>query len=110
MRKRIIALFTILAGIALPVAAVAPQSEGWHPVKVQSEGARSVAKDADTEVLAAKGAIVVKTAKPVEVEVYTILGQLVSRHTVPVGTSQLEMPSRGVYIVRVGTLTGKVAL
>lgn len=110
MKVRLIALLIAFAGIAVPVSGAAPQSDGWRQLKHYSADARSVAKDSDTEVFAAKGAIVVRTVKPVEVEVYTILGQLVSRHTVPAGTSQLEMPSRGVYIVRVGRLTGKVAL
>ncbi len=110
MKARLIALLTAIAGMTVPVAAGVAQSEGWRPVRQYSEKTRSVVKDADTEVFAGKGAIVVKTSKPVGVEVYTILGQLVSRHKVAAGTSQLEMPSRGVYIVRVGRLTGKVAL
>ncbi len=110
MKTRLIALLTVIAGMTVPAAAVMPQSDGWRPVRQYAEKTRSVVKDADTEVLAGQGAIVVKAAKPVVVEVYTILGQLVSRHTVPAGTSQLEMPARGVYIVRVGRLTGKVAL
>ena len=110
MRMRAAAFMIAIAGIAFPVFGGMPQTDGWHTVKKQVEDSRSVAKDSDTEVFAAKGAIVVRTSRQVEVEVYTILGQLVSRQTLSVGTSQLEMPMRGIYIVRVGRLTGKVAL
>lgn len=107
---RLIAFFAALAGMAVPVVGGVPQTDEWRPIRHQAVEARVVAKNSETEVMAGRGAIIVRTVKPVEVEVYTILGQLVSRRTVPAGTSQLEMPLRGVYIVRVGRLTGKVAL
>lgn len=55
-------------------------------------------------------AIIITTNHHVEVRVFTILGQLVSQSELPPGTSMLNINSRGVYIVKIGNITQKVAL
>ena len=54
--------------------------------------------------------IIITTNHPVQVKVFTILGRLVSSETAPAGKSQLALPAHGVYIVKVGDLTCKVAV
>ena len=46
----------------------------------------------------------------ITVRVYTILGQMVSQATLQAGTSELRLGTRGIYLVRIGNLTQKVAI
>ena len=56
------------------------------------------------------GTIIIRTPHKIQVRVFTILGQLVSQATLNPGTSELKINSRGVYIVKIGNITQKVAL
>lgn len=62
------------------------------------------------EIFGVDGAIVVRTNHRVQVRVFTILGQLVSQTVLNAGTSELKINSRGIYIVKIGNITQKVAL
>ena len=62
------------------------------------------------EIYSKDGHIVVKLAQKSQVKVFTILGQLVSQAELNAGTSMLKMNSRGIYIVKVGNVTQKVAM
>ena len=43
-------------------------------------------------------------------KIFTILGRLVSSDSIPAGTSQFLLPAHGVYIVKIGDVTCKVAV
>ena len=62
------------------------------------------------EVYASQGSIIIRTDKKVDVRVFTILGQLVSEATLNPGTSELKMRSRGIYIIKIGNITQKIAI
>ena len=62
------------------------------------------------EIYGSKGTITIVTPKRITVRVYTILGQMVSQATLQPGTSELRLGSRGIYLVRIGNLTQKVAI
>jgi len=72
--------------------------------------AKQVFRSSEIEVRAAKGAIYVTTSRPVQVKVFSILGQLVSQETIPAGTSRLALGSHGIFIVKIADVTCKVAL
>lgn len=91
-------------------AAGSVQAAQWEQLKADRSDARVVARDSDIEVKTARLTIVVNVPRATNVKVYTILGQLISSETVPAGISQLHIPSHGVYIVKIGSLTCKVAL
>ena len=57
-----------------------------------------------------EGLIIVKTNHKVQVRIITILGQLLSQSTIEPGTSELRISSRGVYIIKIGNSTHKIAL
>lgn len=91
------------------VAVAAPRA--WEAVKPEyTAGARPVMRGEDIEVRTYPGVIVVTTLHPEQIKVFTILGRLVSADTLPSGTSRLVLPASGVYIVKVGDLTCKVAV
>ena len=62
------------------------------------------------EIFSKDGNIVVKLPHKAQVKVFTILGQLVSQAELNAGTSMLKVNSRGIYIVKVGSVTKKVAM
>jgi len=95
--------------MASPVASAALQ---WRPVTHEVQGRNLVdSRQTDgVELYGQQGAIIVKTPRRVTVRVFTILGQLVSQATLSPGTSELRMGARGIYIVKIGDVTQKVAL
>ncbi|MCF0205097.1 MAG: hypothetical protein HUK12_07395 [Muribaculaceae bacterium] len=62
------------------------------------------------DVYGKDGVIVVRTPRKIRIRVLTILGQTVSDATLNPGTSELRINSRGIYIVKIGDYTKKVAL
>lgn len=109
--KRVLFFITlILASVSIwqPEAAAAPK--GWEQTKEEYREAKSIVKEADIEILTAPTLIIVNSSKQVKIQVFTILGRLVSSETLPAGTSQLSITTHGVYIVKVGELTCKIAI
>lgn len=103
-------ILAAMACIAMAGAAYASPG-GWEPAKTeQTSTAKTVIKDADIEVKTAPGIIIVSTNHQVQIKVFTILGRLVNSETLQPGTSRLQLPTHGVYIVKVGDLTCKVAV
>lgn len=93
----------------IPLDAQAAKS--WESVRQErlSEG-KVVTRTGDVEVRTLSGTILIYASRPMQVRVFSILGQLVSSETVPAGVSQLSLGSHGLFIVKVGDLTCKVAL
>ena len=108
IRTYLLALLIVTAA-ATPVAGMAA-SKGWEIVKEERTDAKSVIRDTELEIKSASGLLIINTNHAVQVKVFTILGRLVSSETVAAGRSQLQLPAHGVYIVKVGDLTCKVAV
>lgn len=101
----------MLAAFALAAPAVAhAASKGWEQVKSEHRDAKSVAKEAEIEIMTAPSMIIINTNHQVQIKVFTILGRLVSSETIQPGISQLTVGAHGVYIIKVGELTCKVAI
>lgn len=56
------------------------------------------------------GAIYISVAKPVKIEIYSILGQLITSKQIKPGTVRLSLNRRGVYILKAGTITRRINL
>lgn len=105
--RHILLAFLLCCSAAVSIAA--PRT--WESVKQEySVGARPVLRSEEIEVRTYPGIIVVTTVHPVPIRVFTILGRLVSADTLPQGSSRLVLPASGVYIVKVGDQTCKVAV
>ncbi len=98
---------TFSLSISIPSLAA---SNKWETPKTERTDAKTIIKDADTEIKAARGVIIIHSSKPTQVKVYTILGQLVNRENLPAGQSQLNLSTHGVYIIKTPELTCKIAL
>ena len=107
--RRLREFLTALAVLAAVLSPSLSLAKGGEPVRADGSGLSSVARDTDVEVRVAPGHVVVVAAQPVQIKVFTILGQVVSDETLSAGVSRLPL-SHGVYIVKVGDLTCKIAL
>lgn len=101
----------MICALALCCPANMSAARNWENVRYErlSEG-RMVTRTTEIEVRTLSGAILIYTNRPVQVKVFSILGQLVSSETIPAGVSQLNLGTHGLFIVKVGDTTCKVAL
>lgn len=97
----------VLLALTPPSLALA---KGWENPRTERTDTRTIVKESDIEIRAARGVILVTTTHPVQIKIFTILGQLISSETVPAGTFQYTVSAHGVYIIKAGDLTCKVAL
>lgn len=99
----------IVCALVLPLAAEAART--WENVRHErlSEG-KIVIRTTEVEVRTLSGAILIYTSRPAQVKVFSILGQLVSQENLPAGVSQLSLGTHGLFIVKIGDTTCKVAL
>lgn len=105
-------LTTLITLIALAVSNMASAQMMWRETNREVTG-RSLTDPKLTdgiEIYGNAGTITIKTPKRITVRVFTILGQSVSQAVLNPGTSELKIGTRGIYIVKIGNLTQKVAL
>lgn len=109
-RVRTYACCVALALMALAAPIQTYAASKWEVVKSERADAKAVVREAEIEIKSANGVIIVNTNHSVQIKIFTILGRLVSNETIPAGKMQLQLPAHGVYIVKVGDLTCKVAV
>lgn len=109
--KRLVALLLVVLAIGLGTPAIAQQMQ-WRESTHEVQGRSLVdARVTDgVEIFGSNGVITIRTTRRIQVRVLTILGQSVSVATLNPGTSELRVGTRGIYIVKIGNLTQKVAL
>lgn len=99
--------------IAASLLAMVPcgYAKGWETIRTeQAADARVVVKDTEIEIRASRGMIIITTSRPVQVKIYTILGQIVAQDSLQAGTFRLPVNTHGVYLVKIGEITCKVAV
>lgn len=106
--RLILLLLTLAAGITLPVDAQRVWRETSRELPQRSLNDPRLSDG--VEIYGNNGAIIIRTPRRVQVRVFTILGQLVSQTTLNPGVSELRIGARGIYLVKVGNITQKVAL
>ena len=105
------AILTLVLTLGLQNAALAEIQ--WHVTNREMHGKSwNDPRTSDgIEIYGSNGVITIVTPKRITVRVYTILGQMVSQATLQADTtSELRLGSRGIYLVRIGNLTQKVAI
>lgn len=105
--KRHIAIALCLAGMAIPALA-APK--GWEAAKGEKPKVQHIVSETDIEIKAGGGMIYVNTSKTVHIRIFTILGSLVADDTLQPGSYQFTVSAHGVYIIKAGDVTCKVAV
>lgn len=105
--KRIAALLIIVLALLSSSDTVAQQMQ-WR--EVPSRSITETRANDTVEITGNNGVITIRTTRRIQVRVFTILGQSVSVATLNPGTSELKVGSRGIFIVKIGNITQKVAL
>ncbi len=99
-----------VACLSSPLTA-SPATPQWEPVVTETIAYLDTASDPDpVEVVVHDGYIYVTTPRPASVKVLSILGQLISQQNIPAGTSRLRISARGIYILKVGSITKRVTI
>ena len=109
MRRLLVILMLVLT-LGLENAALADVQ--WRETNREAQGKtwNDPRQSDGIEIYGRNGIITIYTPKRITVRVYTILGQMVSQATLQPGTSELRLGSRGIYLVRIGNITQKVAV
>lgn len=105
--RHILAMTLLLASISFPLVSSA---KGWESVKPEKTAGHHVISEPELEILAGGGLIYVTTSKNVNIKIFSILGSRISDENLSAGTYQFAVPTHGVYIIKAGDLTCKVAV
>ena len=110
MRRLAVVILTLVLSLGLGNTALAEIQ--WHETnrEVQGKSLNDPRTSDGIEIYGSNGTITIVTPKKITVRVYTILGQMVSQATLQPGTSELRLNSRGIFLVRIGNITQKVAI
>lgn len=108
--RRVLVILTLMMAMASTTVATAKVQWRETTTEVQGKSLTDPKVTDGVEIFQRNGTIIIRTQRPVQVRVFTILGQLVSQATLPAGTSELKLNTRGIYMVKVGSITQKVAL
>lgn len=109
--KRRLRLILIAAMVAF--SAIAPSSafaKGWEALRYQRSDVRKIGGDSELEIKATRGVIMINTSRTVNVKIFSILGSMIANDTLQPGIYQFQVPAHGVYIIKAGDLTYKLAL
>jgi hypothetical protein len=95
----------------MAVSAVVAAPPAWEEVSSpRQEIVQSFDMEGATEVVVRDGYIYIWSQKPVNVKLFSILGQQIHQDTVPAGLHRLKLNSKGIFILRAGSLTKRVTL
>ena len=113
MMRRI--LFTLLLAItaSLGASAASPRWEGIDMLPATVVETLRPTHTSGTQGVVytvSDGYIYISSPAPVQVKVFTILGQLISQETLSQGTHRLRINSRGIYLLKVGEATLRVTI
>ena len=86
--------------------AAAPGPPRWETVDTVVE---SLSDDRE-DITVRDQYIYLSTPRPVTAKLFTILGQPVTQAQLPAGTSRLRIDARGIYILKVGSLTRRITI
>lgn len=111
---RILSVLVLLAAVAAPRLQAASRTPVWEVVEYQETEPESMQLSQDGpvrfDVSVHDGYIYITADRPVKVEVYTILGQIVTTRKMTAGTVRLSLGNKGIYIVKGADTTRRVNL
>ena len=108
--KRLLVILALVFTLGLENVALAEVQWRETNREVQGKTWNDPRTSDGIEIYGRNGIITIVTPKRITVRVYTILGQVVSQATLQPGASELHLSSRGIYLVRIGNITQKVAI
>ncbi len=104
-------LITYLAALVLGAMTAFATQRDWEEVTSPSPAVvQSLDTEAQIEITVRDGYIYIWSQHPVTVKLFSILGQQLHQETVPAGLHRLKMGSKGIFILRAGSLTRRITL
>lgn len=114
MKKRLLHIILLLAAACAPAATAQNDSKSpvWEQIDTadSSENRDELPAHDNVEISCRKGMIYISVSKPVKIEIYSILGQLITSKQVKPGIIRLTLNKRGVYILKAGSTTRRINL
>jgi len=108
-RKGLIGAILFAIAIFFPLNTVA-QRPIWQEYNNRVSNLSSVRNTEDVDIYIKEGSIIISTSKKVQVKVFTILGQLVSQSAVGPGLFEMKIATRGIYLIKIDSITQKIVL
>lgn len=102
----------IIAAVMLAGGGVAEASSASSQSAVTaSRQSVSSGEDTDAIDIVVRGrSIYVTVSRPIQVKIFTILGQLIVQQNLPAGTTRLNVSARGIYILKAGDVTRRITI
>lgn len=106
------AILLAAAAVFAPGAGAASSAPVWEVVRTTDADTSTAAasQDSPVDIRVRDGIIEIVVSERAKVEVFTILGQLVTSRTLQPGTVRLTLGQRGIYIVKSDGYTKRVNL
>ncbi len=111
--RRLLLILALVLTTALSLPAATPRWESTDAVPSQvAEVLHQASQGSPGQVVHAvhDGYIYIAGSSPVQVKVFTILGQLISQDTLPAGVHRLRINARGIYLLKLGSATLRVTI
>ena len=88
-----------------------PRKPVWERIAVGKDANNTYSPDPERpDVSVLRGVVYISVPDPVDAQVFTILGQPVARTRLQPGVTTLRLPTRGMYILRIGDLTRRISI
>ncbi len=105
MIKRLSIVLILMMSFSILLPAATPQwEEMQRPTEIEN------VEHEGLDIKTQDGYVYITTSRPVTVKIFTILGQLVSSEEIPEGTYRKKISSRGIYILKVGSITRRISI
>lgn len=108
LRKTLLLTAIFALTPSLPAAPAQPVWEDVTDSAPQETGGDNGSHRDSFEIEMRDGKIYIYTSRPVKVEIFTILGQLVTSRQVKAGVTSLSLAHRGIYILKSGTTARRI--
>lgn len=107
-KRNITRLFACL--LLTAVSAMAEAAPSWEKIASSSSEIIENVNSERIDVRVADRNIILSISSAAQVKVFTILGQLVAQQTLEPGVWKMSIPARGIYILKVGSVTRRVTI
>ncbi|MCH5222213.1 MAG: T9SS type A sorting domain-containing protein [Muribaculaceae bacterium] len=110
--RLLLATVVLIAAVAhSPALSASAKAPVWEIVTTTDSVAEALSQDMTQnrlEIVVRDGFVYITVDAPVKVEVFTILGQLVTSKTLQPGTVRLTLSQRGIYILKGAGATKRI--
>ena len=105
IKRLFVCLLVVVAGVTMSA-----YGQSWEEMQ-QGESAQTERVETEqVDVTVRDGYVYITTPHKVTVKIFSILGQLISQEEIPAGSYRLRMASRGIYILKAGTVTRRITI